>query len=120
MADGNSTNNSATAKNSWDYCGVFLTLDNELLPEERLSPTPSMKDGLDAETEQDLRILGCEFIQTAGILLKLPQVSHTFWVLLKLTLMGLGRSKQVCIVDLCQARMNEASYLIPSVIIMIL
>jgi len=64
-----------SSKNSFDYSGVFLTLDNVLLPEEKLSPTPSMKDGLDAETEQDLRILGCEFIQTAGILLKLPQVA---------------------------------------------
>mgnify|MGYP001799721980 CR=1 FL=1 len=66
----------SSSKNSFDYSGVFLTLDNVLLPEEKLSPTPSMKDGLDAETEQDLRILGCEFIQTAGILLKLPQVSQ--------------------------------------------
>lgn len=65
-----------SVKNTWDHCGVFLTLDNVLLPEEKLSPTPSMKDGLDSETEQDLRILGCEFIQTAGILLKLPQVSR--------------------------------------------
>lgn len=30
---------------------------------------------MDAETETDLRILGCELIQTAGILLKLPQVA---------------------------------------------
>jgi len=46
-----------------------------LLPPERLSPTPSSQDGLKTEDENDLRILGCELIQTAGILLKLPQVA---------------------------------------------
>uniref|UniRef100_A0A672PLP3 Cyclin L1 n=1 Tax=Sinocyclocheilus grahami TaxID=75366 RepID=A0A672PLP3_SINGR len=34
-----------------------------------------MLDGLDRETETDLRILGCELIQAAGILLHLPQVA---------------------------------------------
>lgn len=61
--------------NSKAYGNVILTLKNCLLPEEKLSPTPSQIDGLDKETEIDLRILGCELIQTAGILLKLPQVS---------------------------------------------
>ena len=64
----------ASTKNAWDFSGVCLTLDNILLPEDKLSPTPSMQDGLASEIEQDLRILGCEYIQTAGILLKLPQV----------------------------------------------
>lgn len=53
---------------------VLLTLSNVLLPKEKLTSTPSMLDGLDSETEVDLRIVGCEWIQTAGILLKLPQV----------------------------------------------
>ena len=57
------------------YGRIVLTLKNCLLPEDKLSPTPSQNDGLDQETEADLRILGCELIQTAGILLKLPQVS---------------------------------------------
>lgn len=56
------------------YSEVFLTIDNSLIPEEKLSPTPSMQDGLDLQTETDLRILGCELIQSAGILLRLPQV----------------------------------------------
>uniref|UniRef100_A0A3B4CAK0 Cyclin-L1 n=1 Tax=Pygocentrus nattereri TaxID=42514 RepID=A0A3B4CAK0_PYGNA len=34
-----------------------------------------MLDGLDLHTETDLRILGCELIQSAGILLRLPQVA---------------------------------------------
>uniref|UniRef100_A0A3P9PTS8 Cyclin L1a n=1 Tax=Poecilia reticulata TaxID=8081 RepID=A0A3P9PTS8_POERE len=34
-----------------------------------------MLDGLDLNTETDLRILGCELIQSAGILLRLPQVA---------------------------------------------
>ncbi|GFG36837.1 hypothetical protein Cfor_08658 [Coptotermes formosanus] len=57
------------------YGRIVLTLKNCLLPEDKLSPTPSQNDGLDQETEADLRILGCELIQTAGILLKLPQVA---------------------------------------------
>ncbi|KAF4519186.1 hypothetical protein B566_EDAN008249 [Ephemera danica] len=57
------------------YGKIVLTLTNCLLPEEKLSPTPSQLDGLDQNTETDLRILGCELIQTAGILLKLPQVA---------------------------------------------
>ncbi|KAF7242544.1 Cyclin-L1 [Varanus komodoensis] len=58
------------------YSEVSLTIDHSLIPEERLSPTPSMQDGLDLESETDLRILGCELIQVAGILLRLPQVSE--------------------------------------------
>jgi hypothetical protein len=60
------------------YGKVILTLKNKLLPDEKLSPTPSQNDGLDIETETDLRIYGCELIQTAGILLKLPQVGPPF------------------------------------------
>lgn len=57
------------------YSEVSLTIDHSLIPEERLSPTPSMQDGLDLQAETDLRILGCELIQSAGIILRLPQVS---------------------------------------------
>lgn len=60
------------------YSEVFLTIDNSLIPEEKLSPTPSMQDGLDLYVETDLRILGCELIQAAGILLRLPQVIDIF------------------------------------------
>uniref|UniRef100_A0A6I8Q920 Cyclin L1 n=1 Tax=Xenopus tropicalis TaxID=8364 RepID=A0A6I8Q920_XENTR len=56
------------------YSEVYLTIDCSLIPEERLSPTPSMSDGLDLNSETDLRILGCELIQSAGILLRLPQI----------------------------------------------
>lgn len=56
---------------------IILTLENCLLPEPKLEETPSQHDGLDRQTEIDLRILGCELIQTAGILLKLPQVKET-------------------------------------------
>lgn len=57
------------------YGTIVLTLKNCLLPAEKLAITPSQADGLDRDTEMDLRIYGCELIQTAGILLKLPQVS---------------------------------------------
>lgn len=57
-----------------DFSRVILTLENVLIPDEKLSPSPSVQDGLDVDTETDLRILGCELIQTSGILLRLPQV----------------------------------------------
>lgn len=57
------------------YDKIVLTLENSLIPPSKLEDTPSRLDGLDAEVEKDLRILGCELIQTAGILLKLPQVA---------------------------------------------
>ncbi|XP_049581441.1 cyclin-L1a [Syngnathus scovelli] len=70
-----STNNDGILIGDKVYSEVYLTIDNSLIPEERLSPTPSMLDGLDLHTETDLRILGCELIQSAGILLRLPQVA---------------------------------------------
>nr|XP_020637967.1 cyclin-L2 isoform X1 [Pogona vitticeps] len=57
------------------YSGVLITLENCLLSEDALRFTPSMGSGLDAETEAQLRITGCELIQAAGILLRLPQVA---------------------------------------------
>ena len=60
--------------NNRQFGRVVISLENCLFPEERLGSTPSSNDGLDPETELDLRILGCELIQTAGILLRLPQV----------------------------------------------
>lgn len=56
------------------YGKIVLSLDNCLLSSEKLERSPSIVDGLDPETEYDLRVLGCELIQTAGILLKVPQV----------------------------------------------
>ncbi|XP_033970516.1 cyclin-L1a isoform X2 [Trematomus bernacchii] len=70
-----STNNDGILIGDKVYSEVYLTIDNSLIPEESLSPTPSMLDGLDLNTETDLRILGCELIQSAGILLRLPQVA---------------------------------------------
>ncbi|XP_023934310.1 cyclin-L1 [Bicyclus anynana] len=57
------------------YGKIVLTLHNCLLPDSSFKETPSQSDGLDIETETDLRILGCEMIQIAGMLLKLPQVA---------------------------------------------
>ncbi|CAC5385116.1 CCNL [Mytilus coruscus] len=58
-----------------DFSKVILTLETVLIPDDKLSPTPSLQDGLDSDTEMDLRILGCELIQSSGVLLKLPQVA---------------------------------------------
>ncbi|XP_031423973.1 cyclin-L2 isoform X2 [Clupea harengus] len=57
------------------YSGVMLTLENCILPAEQLCRTPSAEHGLSWETEEQLRIRGCERIQAAGILLRLPQVA---------------------------------------------
>ena len=50
-------------------------LQNVIFPKERLEMTPSMEEGLDEETEYELRNMGAELIQKAGIYLKLPQVA---------------------------------------------
>jgi len=57
------------------YGKILLSLENCILPEIDKKPTPSEQDGLNVDTETDLRILGCELIQTAGILLRIPQVA---------------------------------------------
>ncbi|KAK2557354.1 Cyclin-L1 [Acropora cervicornis] len=58
-----------------DYGDVIISLENCILSNDQLEETPSIKDGLEKEVEIDLRIIGCEYIQIAGILLKLPQVA---------------------------------------------
>lgn len=57
------------------YGKIVLSLENCLLPPEKLEKSPSVEEGLDPDIEYDCRIMGCELIQTAGILLKLPQVN---------------------------------------------
>ncbi|KAF9430222.1 hypothetical protein BGZ94_007842 [Podila epigama] len=54
-----------------------LSLQNALLTLEQLQSSPSREDGFTEEQEDHLRQLGCHFIQTTGILMKLhvPQVA---------------------------------------------
>ena len=59
-----------------EFSRTVLSLDNCIIPTERLLETPSIKDGMNHDLETDLRIVGCEYIQSAGLLLKLPQVGH--------------------------------------------
>ncbi|KAI8054180.1 cyclin-like protein [Gilbertella persicaria] len=54
---------------------MSVALRNPLASLEQLETTVSRRDGIDEELEQDLRNLGAELIQSAGILLKLPQVA---------------------------------------------
>lgn len=56
---------------------IVLSSDNILVPKHILDKTPSRIHGLNKQDENDLRILGCESIQTSGILLKLPQIAMT-------------------------------------------
>ncbi|CAG0925030.1 unnamed protein product [Notodromas monacha] len=57
------------------YGKIVLSLDNVLLPPEKTASSPSYEDGLDEKSEFELRFVACELIQTAGILLKVPQVA---------------------------------------------
>ncbi len=54
---------------------ILLDISNSVLPLDKLSPTPSSKDGLSAETELEVRSLACDLVQIAGKLLRLPQVA---------------------------------------------
>lgn len=57
------------------YSGVLITLENCLLPDDKLHFTLSRSSSLETDTETDLRVVGCKLIQAAGILLRLPQVA---------------------------------------------
>lgn len=54
---------------------IIWNLQNDPIPDWKLFMTPSRRDGLDEEFEKDLRIIGCELIQSVSIILELPQVS---------------------------------------------
>ena len=60
-----------------EFSSIVLNLENTIIPDERLRDTPSAKDGVSHELEVDLRITGCEYIQSGGTLLKLPQ--NVYW-----------------------------------------
>jgi hypothetical protein len=51
-----------------------LHLDSFYLTEEQLENSPSRQDGIDKDTEANLRMYGCEIIQEAGIMLSFDQV----------------------------------------------
>lgn len=54
---------------------IMLSSEIAMLPQIDLEATPSRIHGLDSRAEKDLRMIGCELIQTSGILLRLPQVA---------------------------------------------
>ena len=59
-----------------EFGKVVISLENSILPLEVLENTPSRRDGISESLEIDLRTVGCDYIQSAGILLQLPQVSQ--------------------------------------------
>ena len=69
-----SASSDLTAKE--EYGHIKLDISNSVLPREKLASSPSSNDGLAEDTELQIRSLGCELIQLAGKLLKLPQVIH--------------------------------------------
>ncbi len=60
------------------YGKIVLNLDNVMLEKDKFADTPSCLDGMDPEMEWETRVVGCELISSAGILLKLPQVIYCF------------------------------------------
>lgn len=58
-----------------EFNRVIISLENSIIPEEALENTPSRKDGIPESLEMDLRVVGCDYIQSAGLLLKLPQMA---------------------------------------------
>jgi len=58
-----------------DYGRITLTTDNALHSADRVLNTPSRADGISYEDERDVKIIGCELIQSSGLLLQLPQVA---------------------------------------------
>uniref|UniRef100_A0A1J3HHT3 Cyclin-L1-1 n=1 Tax=Noccaea caerulescens TaxID=107243 RepID=A0A1J3HHT3_NOCCA len=52
---------------------IYTAIDNFYLTDEQIKTSPSRKDGIDETTEITLKIYGCDLIQEAGILLRLPQ-----------------------------------------------
>ena len=63
---------------------IFSTLDSFYLSDKQLANSPSRLDGVDEAVENQLRQFGCDLIQEAGILLRLPQaVAATGQVLLQ-------------------------------------
>ena len=71
----NSQNANSAAGGVRSFGHIRLDISNSVLPLDKLSPTPSGKDGLSEEVEMQIRSLGCEVIQLSGKLLRLPQVS---------------------------------------------
>ena len=67
-----SVNSNMIAKEQFGH--IKLDIGNSVLPFEKLASTPSTNDGLSDDVEIQIRSLGCELIQLAGKLLKLPQV----------------------------------------------
>lgn len=63
---------------------IFTALDNFYLSQAELENSPSRQHGVSQDVERGQRIFGCELIQEAAILLKLPQaVMATGQVLLQ-------------------------------------
>ncbi|KAL1920926.1 uncharacterized protein VTP21DRAFT_11561 [Calcarisporiella thermophila] len=54
---------------------VLVIEQNAIVSREQLEITPSRRDDIPEDLEDDLRNIGCELIQSAGILLRLPQAA---------------------------------------------
>lgn len=84
---------------------IFTTLDNFYVSKEDLADSPSRKDGISADTERDQRIYGCELIQEAGILLRLPQavmatgqvLLHRFYCKVSLVAHDVKKTAMACV-----------------------
>ncbi|TPX35757.1 hypothetical protein SmJEL517_g02009 [Synchytrium microbalum] len=99
---------------------VVLSLQNTVASYEQLQETPSQRDGISKDFEMDLRAFGCELIESAGILLKLPQVAistaetlfHRFYYTSSLKKFGIRDMAMASIflaskVEECPRRLNQ-------------
>jgi len=53
---------------------MLQQVQNSYFTEDEINNSPSRLDGIDADLERRVRFYGCELINNAGILLRLPQV----------------------------------------------
>ncbi|KAL3143954.1 hypothetical protein ABBQ32_003767 [Trebouxia sp. C0010 RCD-2024] len=84
---------------------IFTTLDNFYVSKEALADSPSRKDGISPDVEREQRIYGCEMIQEAGILLRLPQavmatgqvLLHRFYCKVSLVAHDVKKAAMACV-----------------------
>ncbi len=82
------------------------------------APTPSFVDGVPAEIETQLRLFGCEFIQSMSILLKVPQATvataeilfHRLYMRKSLKRLNVKNAATACLYLACKIEETERSW----------
>ena len=96
---------------------VQVSLAIPTLTADKLYPTPSMADHLAFDVEFDLRLVGCELIQTAGRLLQMPQVFFAlFCIYINIVILFIDRL--FCRVCNVKDRNGHGSSALPSLLLL--